>query len=219
MNYAWCYTMQKPLVLVALILFAVVPSATAGGFCAVRVEVRTATGLPVSRRPVQLLGPSGQIVQSSVIHKGSVAFCDFDFGQHSIVVDPGYCGERRINNVQIDFDHEQVFQVLTGGCPPGEFMHYGGCVVWLRIRSAEEGGKVENAKVSYGYISGDGLPDRVASASVDSFGRTQLVVGENRRVIATVSAPGFITGEKILSCARPTLLRVVVELKVSLRSK
>jgi hypothetical protein len=173
----------------------VICGSSAQDFCAVTVEVEGIHGQLVNRVDVALEDSSGKVVEKQVALGGVARFCDFDFGRHSVVVDPGRCGERRIDNVEILLGIEQLIPVITQPCPLQD-IQMSGCEAWLRIMN-DSGRPLTGARVR------PTSSDEQWEGTADRFGR--LAVGVPIRTSKTfqVAAPGYGYLELELNC--PTL--------------
>lgn len=100
--------------------------------CAVRVFIE---GLPAAT--VELVDASGRTVAQTEPFNGVAEFCDFGFGEHSIVVGGDNCGSVVIRKIRLYDGGTQQFRVVLQGCagtggsriPPS-------CLAYFRVTSS-----------------------------------------------------------------------------------
>ena len=166
------------------------PVLAAEKFCALTVELLDRDGAPAKLTPVQLIGPSGEIVFNDQVSGSKLRICDFGFGLHKLVVGPSYCHPITISGLRLRLGKPMDLTVRMNGCPPDI---WGGslCSVYLRVREPT-GARVEGSSLSFG-------PSEPAVVT-DEFGRVgnSLVAGSS--ISATLSKVGYVSQHFSLSC-------------------
>jgi hypothetical protein len=114
---------------------------TPDAFCALRVSVIRPDGTKVRAALVDLIDPTGKVIQSRNITDGNAEFCDFGFGLYSIRVRSDKplrdtC-ETIVRNVKAIYGYSQRFTVTLNLCLYGGDNIIGNsCVAYLRVLSS-----------------------------------------------------------------------------------
>lgn len=158
--------------------------------CAVTVTVVNEATIPVkAQQEVLLVGPTGQVVASSITQEGVAQFCEFGFGLHHIVVgNPSNCGAVKIKNVRYDPFRDQSFRVYLNPCLGGSQLSTG-CVALLRVVNGK-GDPIVNVVST--------ARDKVRQSDRSSLFIYRLRVGEELAV--SFEADGYQPAETTLSC-------------------
>ena len=123
---------------VAFLLIALsARSGRASEFCAVTVAVTDEQGRFANSVPVELHDPEGKTVKRFDQGGGEVKFCDFGFGEHSILVGNDVPGSIVIRRVSLVYGVEQRFHVIA----PNRIERFSLskealCTVYLRVSSS-----------------------------------------------------------------------------------
>ncbi len=107
-------------------------------FCALRVIVTYRGGALASGQPVRLLDSSGKEVGRQETWRGEASFCDFGFGEHTLVVGrDDECGRVMIGGIRLH-ERPQELEVIKNLCaaPPSD-RYPPGCLVYFRVASRD----------------------------------------------------------------------------------
>lgn len=169
--------------------------------CSLRVNVRTSDGTPLTI-PVEVRTGDGKLLVAVRAETGLAAFCDLPLGVHTVVVDPGRCGEITVKNVYVGYRTERTIDVIANGCPHwmlppilsrgGRFKSLS-CRALLRVR-IENGAPVSGAK---GVLSSK---EGIITAPSDNYGRL-WVGGVQNELDITVHAPGLVSQQVAIRCS------------------
>jgi hypothetical protein len=188
--------------ILGLLTMLLCPLVGAEDFCAVQVHVSDQAG-NAARTQVQLFDAAENLVQGATTRDGSVEFCDFGFGTHTIRVGENGCFTT-ITSVRLVYSVPQDYRIVHG-CPApadaprtisGSFpndalgsrvlwtgeKYVPACRVYLRI-SSESGKKVGEA-----VATGEGLPNPI---SADVYGRIFFYMQSKSVTKISISAPGY----------------------------
>ncbi len=190
---------------VVFFLFASSDWCRADDTCALTVQVITADGLRYpSPMPVTLLDTSGRTIERRSTVAGTVEFCDFGFGDHTVLVgDDQQCGSLYIRHIRFFLGQPpEKFKVVAPVCKGGAT---GGinCGVYLRI-SNSDGEKVPGAEL---WLHGALLH------KADNFGRILLAMRNGQTEKYSVVAPNHASAEVSLTCRRNDQIEREVVLK------
>ena len=150
--------------------------------CALRVSVLREDGTYVRTANVDLLDPSGKIIQSKKADGGRAEFCDFGFGYHSIVVrTTGHSCETTVKNIKVVPDVSQQIKVIFNICSYGG-IHYptNRSFVYFRVTSSD-GEELQGVRIE----GGDWSPQ-----ITDGYGRSLVEVPPGSTEL-TLSKDGF----------------------------
>lgn len=189
------------MVIVRLLLCIVCFTCLAGAsdFCAVRIQVSDKEGRPVDV-PVELIDPSGKTVARTHSWQGDAEFCDFGFGEHSILVGGDACNSVLIQKVRLHYPEPQVFKVVLTFCPGQHFM---GNVCRVYFRVVDEAG--DPAVAVAVQVQG------VLRSRTDRYGRALTLIRLERIETVTFSYEPYETKAIEVSCAaRAPIERLVV---------
>ncbi len=175
--------------------------AAAADFCAVRLEVSDEEGRPLDVR-VELTDPSGKTVAHTHSWQGEAEFCDFGFGEHSILVGGDTCNSVLIRKVRLTYHHPQTFKVGLTMCPSKHFMGTA-CGVYFRV--TDEGG--EPAVAVAVHVEG------VLQSRTDRYGRALTLIRLGRTETVTFSYEPYETKAIEVNCRGPIEKLVVLKRK------
>ena len=176
----------------------------AADFCAVKVSVVDQAAKPVATA-IQLIDPSGRVVERVYARTGEAEFCDFGFGPHSIRVGDERCGGVTLDRIGLRRGQTQRFNVILqdctiaidgGRCPLS-------CEIYLRV-SSDNGEKLKESEVS---IEGNPL-----IIHVDSYGRIWLSILKGSSENLRITAPGYQEKTLHLFCKDKETLQEMVQL-------
>jgi len=174
--------------LLCVICLAVSPVAAAD-LCGVKVRVASDTGMPLSV-PAQLFGPNGKLVRATESGRDGVAeFCDFGFGQHSILVGDDSCNSVMIRKVHFPFPEQYEFRIVLTPCA-GRGAYFGNsCEAYVRAvtESGEPASGVEMA------ASGP-------SVRADKYGRASVPLRLDKQEQLTLWGPEYETTGVPIEC-------------------
>jgi hypothetical protein len=176
-------------------------------FCAVQVEAVSRSGVKVRQIPVELLNERGEVVAETKMRDGIARFCDFGFGEHSILVNRRGCPAIEIHNVYISFGQEHSFKVALEGCAP--FFTTTACPLELRVQTTS-GTPIAGATIR--SLVGRNLSYYNADRT-DKYGRVLLYVDPGTEEGFPISAPGYRAETIGMSCPTMRNLRHIVVLK------
>lgn len=155
--------------------------------CAVRVLIE---GLPAAS--VELVDASGKTVAQTAPINGVAEFCDFGFGEHSIVVGGDACGSVVIRKVRLYKGGTQEFHVVLQGCAgTGGSVFPPSCLTYFRV-SSSTGEKLPAVTVT---VPND---DRVFKG--DGYGRVWLGMLNGASQTFTFSATGHRSSSITFHC-------------------
>lgn len=175
-------------ILLAVLSFVLI--ANASDFCAVTVFVSDVSGVPLPA-PTELIDPTGKVVaHTEADATGRAEFCDFDFGEHSIIVGGRYCNSVVIRGVRLRYPSPQIFKVALTPCT-GEHSEGNACEAYFRVRSGR-GEPVAGAAVQRAE---GGRP-----STTDRYGRAATLISLESLEAFTFSAPGYEPQTLHLSC-------------------
>jgi hypothetical protein len=104
-------------------------------WCALQVKAISSRGESVSATGV-LVDDRGAIVASAEAKHGVIEFCDFDFGEHLIIVTaPGYM-KTIIAGVRVIYNHAQMLTAVLNSHDSGDG-GMNGCLFYFRIKGPE----------------------------------------------------------------------------------
>ena len=157
--------------------------------CAVRVTVTFPGGQPASTE-VRLIDPKGKMVSVAETWDGETSFCDFGFGEHTIVVGGDECGSVAIRRVRVR-PQSQHFHVVLNRCAEEASHRYPpGCLVYFRVSSQDGTGLAATVT----------LVERSWSVDTDRFGRLWVGIFEGTTREYVVHAPGHAAERVSVSC-------------------
>lgn len=107
-------------------------------FCALRVLVTHTGGELPYDTVVRLLDPSGKEVAREQTWRGEASFCDFGFGEHTLVVGrDDECGRVAVYGIRLRL-HTQFSHVVNNLCtPPFSHRYPPSCLVYFRVASRD----------------------------------------------------------------------------------
>jgi hypothetical protein len=162
-------------------------------FCAVRLKVVDSLGSPADAR-VELIGPSGRVVEGVGTVNGDAAFCDLDFGEHTIRIGGNRCGFVTLHRIRLVYGVAQYFRTVLNDCMIGSD---GGvfppaCLVYFRV-SSEEGKKLGDAQAS---------ADGVHFIHADTFGRIFISARNGKSTDFVVASHGYMSKTVHVTCVK-----------------
>ncbi len=162
--------------------------AAADDSCAIRVQVSDEEGRPLDVR-LELMDPSGKTVAHTHSWQGEAQFCDFGFGEHSILVGGDTCNSVLIRKVRVAYPDPQTFKVVLTICPGGHFM---GTACGAYFRVTDEGG--EPAVAVAVQVEG------VTQSITDRYGRALALIRLRRTEKVTFSYEPYETKTIEVNC-------------------
>ena len=162
--------------------------------CRLVIRVSYGDGSLVDIGHVELLDPAGKTIQQVPLHHGRASFCDFGFGEHSVVVRAGPCLASRWDGVVLNPKRTRELKVVMN-CDSGEDGLSNFCEFYLRVRG-EQDVSIPNASIR--DPSGDIL------AKADSYGRILYVLRQGTRQSIIPAAPGWTGSGLTLECSKGT---------------
>ncbi len=172
------------------------------GHCAVRVAVVYPGGLPANTE-VRLLDPAGKVVATRMSWQGEASFCDFGFGEHTIVVGGERCGSVMVRGIRVH-PESQRFHVVLNRC--AERAGYGfppACLVYFRF-SARDGIPLQ-AQVS--------MPNDSRVLVADRYGRLWVGAEEGAAQEYVIAAAGYAPKRVVVQCNEMKLIEKAVVLE------
>lgn len=159
------------------------------GHCAVQVTVTYPGGLP-ARTPVELLDAAGKVVARTETWEGKASFCDFGFGEHTILVGGDRCGSVAVRRVRLQSWPQQFF-VTWNSCGDQSGGRYPpSCRLYLRVSST--GGTKLPAAVT--------APNDPRVIETDKYGRLWVGVPEGTTQEMVITAVGHKPERVQIAC-------------------
>lgn len=200
------------LIICVIVAILGLPELLAGGqdtsFCALTISVLREAGSPVPAAHIDLIDPSGKVVQSQNTVEGRASFCDIGFGYHSIRVRSDrpltdIC-ETTVKNVKAIYGRSQHIDIIMNICLYGAQTAGNACPTYLRI-SSPDGEKLHNVKIHWGDSQ---------TFVTDEYGRTQIGIGTESTAELTIEKEGFVTQKTSIACPFiPVAKEVAIELQ------
>ena len=171
--------------------------------CALTIRARTPDMRPVRLAFVSLVNSEGETVAREEIRDGVARFCDFGFGDHSIILNRGRCGEVRVGYIRIDYRRQQTFDVVYPVCLEPQV--WASCLYFLRATS-NSGIPIASARLT--------KEDGTVVTSADQFGRMIARIEIGSSPVAVVRSGGY--DEKVINlpCVTPSS-SIGVDIKLS----
>jgi hypothetical protein len=200
-------------VLIIIVIFEfVIPlvGAQEDTFCALHVSILQADEVPVRAALVELINPSGKVVQSRNTENGSADFCDFGFGYHSIRVRSDLplrnACETTVGNVKLIYGYSQNIKITLNRCLYGGSTIGNGCLVYLRV-SSSNGEPIQKARIHQ-----TNLPILLT----DIYGRARIGMGLGSAEELIIEKQEFVTQKLSVECAyAPVEKEITIEMQQS----
>lgn len=166
-------------------------------FCAVQLEVvESDDNEPVVSAVAELIGPAGRVIQTQKVVNGHAQFCDFGFGDHSILVrdENSDCASTEIRKIHVIYGFTQKFKVAMNSCVGEADMPGTACGTYIRV-IAPNGKALKAVNIKYDKTE--------ASEFTDTYGRAKVGVLEGRSQSFTFTKPGYKSQKLVLRCDPP----------------
>jgi hypothetical protein len=179
------------------VLFLLPFESMRGDFCAVTLRVMDAEGTALHSIPLELVDSSGTVVSRTESAHGAARFCDFGFGEHSIIVGGDTQGSVVIRRISLIFDVEQRVSVVLNRTRLERFFLGKGppsCRLYVRV-STSLGRPVAGATIRSDSIAN-------ARGLSDSYGRVMWAVPVGASSTVTVAAPNYGSQQFVAACSK-----------------
>jgi hypothetical protein len=165
-------------------------------FCAVTVRVVDEDENPLRAVAVELVDPQDRTVERRITaNDGTASFCDFGFGQHSVIVDKNAAASVVVRNITLAYGvPRKILVVLNRGITEFALISKHGplCSAYLRI-SNDRGEPIAAARVAVGSDT----------TTVDEFGRVMFGVPiQKDPTPVVISAPGYHKNRLAVPCEK-----------------
>lgn len=174
------------------LLFAYCFPLRCADFCAVKVFLVDMDDRPASAL-VELMDSHGRVVQQSTADKGEASFCDFDFGDHSIIIGGTTCSSLIIPHVRLTLGKPQIFKEYLNPCTGGDGILVA-CQFYFRAIS-QGGDRLPAVEV--------GSEPPGISSTTDRYGRAQINIPVGGSRVVLFSKSGYLQSRINLICTEP----------------
>lgn len=178
--------MSKRLILACLVFAGLLRSSE---FCAIHLKVVSATGEAIAAAGT-LIDAKGAIVAVGKNDPGMIDFCDFDFGDHSIVVEADGYMKTTIFGVRILYFEPQMLTAVLNRYAWGDG-GMNGCPVDLRVKNTE-GRPIPFPSLT--VVEAHSVKDG------DKYGRIAAVVLSGRQRTFRIAADGYGSVQMSVLC-------------------